>query len=100
VYLARRFQLPQLEVQSVNTGDPPRRGSILLGVSQPAQHQRRAEVPWAAASPSWASSSKGNSDKRKQSLMILIALASTTREMVWASSDGSWRSQSGPLAST
>ena len=69
------FQLPELEVQSVNTSAIiPDGGSILLGgLSDIRNVERRAEVPWLARIPvlGFLFKSEGYSDE-KSSLMILI----------------------------
>lgn len=69
------FQLPELEVQSVNTSAYlPDGGSILLGgLSSIRNIERRAEVPWLARVPvlGFLFKSEGYSDER-ESLMILI----------------------------
>ncbi len=80
------FQLPELEVQSVNTSAIlPDGGSILLGgLSNIRNIERRAEVPWLAKIPliGLLFKSEGYSDER-QSLMILIrAQISDVREAV------------------
>ncbi len=69
------FQLPELEVQSVNTSAVlPDGGSILLGgLSSIRNIERRAEVPWLARVPvlGFLFKQEGYSDER-ESLMILI----------------------------
>ncbi|MFT4537599.1 MAG: tetratricopeptide (TPR) repeat protein [Planctomycetota bacterium] len=69
------FQLPELEVQSVNTSALiPDGGSILLGgLSDIRNIERRAEVPWLARIPilGFLFKSEGYNDERT-SLMILI----------------------------
>jgi tetratricopeptide (TPR) repeat protein len=69
------FQLPELEVQSINTSAIiPDGGSILLGgLSSMRNIERRAEVPWLARIPllGLLFKQEGYSDERK-SLMILI----------------------------
>ncbi len=69
------FQLPELEVQSVNTSAIiPDGGSILLGgLSTVRNVERRAEVPWIARVPliGLLFKQEGYADER-ESLMILI----------------------------
>ena len=69
------FQLPELEVQSVNTSAIiPDGGSILLGgLSSIRNVERRAEVPWLAKIPllGFFFKQEGYNDE-KQTLMILI----------------------------
>lgn len=69
------FQLPELEVQSVNTSAIiPDGGSILLGgLSSVRNVERRAEVPWIARVPilGFLFKEEGYNDER-ESLMILI----------------------------
>lgn len=69
------FQLPELEVQSVNTSAIiPDGGSILLGgLSSIRNVERRAEVPWVARIPvlGFFFKQEGYNDER-ESLMILI----------------------------
>ena len=69
------FQLPELEVQSVNTSAIlPDGGSILLGgLSSVRNIERRAEVPWIARIPvlGFLFKQEGYNDERR-SLMILI----------------------------
>lgn len=69
------FQLPELEVQSVNTSAIlPDGGSILLGgLSSVRNIERRAEVPWLARVPvlGLLFKQEGYNDER-ESLMILI----------------------------
>jgi len=80
------FQLPELEVQSVNTSAIlPDGGSILLGgLTNMRNIERRAEVPWLAKIPliGLLFKSEGYNDER-QSLMILIrAQISDVRQAV------------------
>lgn len=80
------FQLPELEVQSVNTSAIiPDGGSILLGgLSNIRNIERRAEVPWLARIPilGFFFKQEGYNDER-QSLMILIrAQITDVRESV------------------
>ncbi len=80
------FQLPEVEVQSVNTSAIlPDGGSILLGgLSSLRNIERRAEVPWLAHIPilGFLFKEEGYSDE-KESLMILIrARIDDVREMV------------------
>jgi type II secretory pathway component GspD/PulD (secretin) len=74
------FQLPELEVQSVNTSAIiPDGGSILLGgLSNIRNIERRAEVPWLARVPvvGFLFKSEGYNDER-ESLMILIRASIT-----------------------
>ena len=69
------FQLPELEVQSINTtANLPDGGSVLLGgLSSIRNVERRAEVPWIARVPilGFLFKSEGYNDER-ESLMILI----------------------------
>lgn len=69
------FQLPELEVQSVNTSAVlPDGGSVLLGgLSSIRNIERRAEVPWLARVPvlGFLFKQEGYNDER-ESLMILI----------------------------
>ena len=69
------FQLPELEVQSVNTSAYlPDGGSLLLGgLSRVRNVERRAEVPWIAKVPvlGFLFKQEGYNDER-ESLMILI----------------------------
>ena len=69
------FQLPELEVQSVNTSAIlPDGGSILLGgLSSVRNIERRAEVPWLAKIPvaGFFFKQEGYNEENK-SLMILI----------------------------
>ncbi|MEZ6017953.1 MAG: hypothetical protein R3F49_22805 [Planctomycetota bacterium] len=69
------FQLPELEVQSVNTSAYlPDGGSLLLGgLSRVRNVERRAEVPWIAKIPvlGFLFKQEGYNDER-ESLMILI----------------------------
>ncbi|MEE8469474.1 MAG: hypothetical protein V3T22_13530 [Planctomycetota bacterium] len=80
------FQLPELEVQSVNTSAIiPDGGSILLGgLSSIRNVERRAEVPWLAKIPllGFFFKQEGYNDER-ESLMILIKASITdVREVV------------------
>ncbi|MCP3919165.1 MAG: hypothetical protein GY711_26795 [bacterium] len=80
------FQLPELEVQSVNTSAIlPDGGSILLGgLSSIRNIERRAEVPWLGRIPivGFLFKSEGYNDER-ESLMILIKASITdVREAV------------------
>ena len=74
------FQLPEIEVQSVNTSAIiPDGGSILLGGLSDIRHiERRAEVPWLASIPivGFFFKREGYNDER-QSLMILIRASIT-----------------------
>ena len=69
------FQLPELEVQSVNTSAfLPDGGSLLLGgLSRIRNVERRAEVPWIGRVPllGFLFKSEGYNDER-ESLMILV----------------------------
>ena len=69
------FQLPELEVQSINTSAHlPDGGSVLLGgLSSIRNVERRAEVPWIGRIPvlGFLFKSEGYNDER-ESLMILI----------------------------
>ncbi|MCP5020444.1 MAG: hypothetical protein GY930_01600 [bacterium] len=69
------FQLPELEVQTINTSATlPDGGSVLLGgLSTIRNVERRAEVPWIARVPilGFLFKSEGYNDER-ESLMILI----------------------------
>ncbi|MEZ5974878.1 MAG: hypothetical protein R3E96_08535 [Planctomycetota bacterium] len=69
------FQLPELEVQSINTSSTlPDGGSVLLGgLSSIRTIERRAEVPWIGRIPilGFLFKSEGYNDER-ESLMILI----------------------------
>lgn len=69
------FQLPELEVQSVNTSAfLPDGGSLLLGgLSRIRNVERRAEVPWIGRIPllGFLFKSEGYNDER-ESLMILV----------------------------
>jgi len=69
------FQLPELEVQSINTSAHlPDGGSVLLGgLSSIRNVERRAEVPWFGRIPilGFLFKSEGYNDER-ESLMILI----------------------------
>ena len=69
------FQLPELEVQSINTSAHlPDGGSVLLGgLSTIRNIERRAEVPWLGRIPilGFLFKSEGYNDER-ESLMILI----------------------------
>lgn len=80
------FQLPELEVQSVNTSAIiPDGGSILLGgLSSVRNIERRAEVPWIARIPllGFLFKEEGYNEER-ESLMILIkASINDVRELV------------------
>jgi general secretion pathway protein D len=80
------FQLPEIEVQSVNTSAIiPDGGSILLGgLSRIRNIERRAEVPWISRIPviGFLFKNEGYNDE-KQSLMILIrARITDVREAV------------------
>jgi len=80
------FQLPEVEVQSVNTSAIiPDGGSILLGgLSSIRNVERRAEVPWLANIPilGFLFKQEGYNDE-KESLMILIrAWITDVREQV------------------
>ncbi len=74
------FELPELEVQSVNTSAViPDGGSILLGgLSKIRNVERRAEVPWLANVPllGFLFKQEGYNDER-ESLMILIKASIT-----------------------
>jgi len=88
------FQLPELEVQSVNTSAYlPDGGSLLLGgLSRVRNIERRAEVPWIAKVPvlGFLFKQEGYNDER-ESLMILIkAKISDIREEVERELEGKY----------
>ncbi|MFT5051174.1 MAG: hypothetical protein ACI8QZ_002584 [Chlamydiales bacterium] len=80
------FQLPELEVQSVNTSALiPDGGSILLGgLSQIRNIERRAEVPWLARIPivGFLFKQEGYSDERRSLMILIKARITDVREAV------------------
>lgn len=80
------FQLPTLEVQSVNTSVPiPDGGSILLGgLSQIRNIERRAEVPWLARVPllGFLFKQEGYNDERESLMILITARITDVRESV------------------
>ncbi len=80
------FQLPELEVLSVNTSAYlPDGGSLLLGgLSRVRNIERRAEVPWIAKIPvlGFLFKQEGYNDERESLMILLRATISDIREMV------------------
>ena len=80
------FQLPVLEVQSVNTSAlVPDGGSILLGgLSQVRNIERRAEVPWLARIPilGFLFKQEGYNDERRSLMIMIKARITDVRESV------------------
>ncbi len=80
------FQLPELEVQSVNTSAIiPDGGSILLGgLSSVRNVERRAEVPWIARVPvvGFLFKQEGYNDERKSLMILIRASIEDVRESV------------------
>jgi type II secretory pathway component GspD/PulD (secretin) len=80
------FQLPELEVQSVNTSAIiPDGGTILLGgLSSIRNIERRAEIPWIAKIPilGFFFKEEGYSDERKSLLIMIRASILDVRQAV------------------
>ncbi|MEM6675939.1 MAG: hypothetical protein AAF726_24030 [Planctomycetota bacterium] len=80
------FQLPELEVQSVNTSAfLPDGGSLLLGgLSEIRNVERRAEVPWIAQVPllGFLFKSEGYNDERNSLMILVKATITDIRESV------------------
>ncbi|MCP4905908.1 MAG: type II and III secretion system protein, partial [bacterium] len=80
------FQLPELEVQSVNTSAfLPDGGSLLLGgLSRIRNIERRAEVPWIGQIPvlGFLFKSEGFNDERSSLMVLVKATITNIRESV------------------
>ncbi|MEC8493742.1 MAG: hypothetical protein VXZ39_02395, partial [Planctomycetota bacterium] len=80
------FQLPELEVQSVNTSAfLPDGGSLLLGgLSRIRNVERRAEVPWIGRVPllGFLFKSEGYNDEREALMILVKATITDGREKV------------------
>ena len=80
------FQLPELEVQSVNTSAfLPDGGSLLLGgLSRIRNSERRAEVPWLGQIPvlGFLFKSEGFNDERSSLMVLVKATITNIRESV------------------
>lgn len=80
------FQLPELEVQSVNTSAfLPDGGSLLLGgLSRIRNIERRAEVPWIGRIPllGFLFKSEGYNDERESLMIVVKATITDGREQV------------------
>lgn len=80
------FQLPELEVQSVNTSAfLPDGGSLMLGgLSRIRNVERRAEVPWLGKIPllGFLFKSEGYNDERNSLMILVTARITDVRESV------------------
>lgn len=80
------FQLPELEVQSVNTSAfLPDGGSLMLGgLSRIRNIERRAEVPWLGKIPllGFLFKSEGYNDERDSLMILVTARITDVRESV------------------
>lgn len=80
------FQLPELEVQSVNTSAYlPDGGTLLLGgLSRIRNIERRAEVPWIGRIPvlGFLFKSEGYNDERESLMIMVKATITDAREQV------------------
>lgn len=80
------FQLPELEVQSVNTSAYlPDGGSLLLGgLSRIRNIERRAEVPWIGRIPllGFLFKNEGYNDERQSLMIVVKATITDSREEV------------------
>ncbi len=89
------FQLPELEVQSVNTSAfLPDGGSLLLGgLSRIRNVERKAEVPWISKIPllGFLFKSEGYNDERSSLMILVKATITDIRESVETKLESQYR---------